>query len=1071
MKPPRCLLPFLIPSTAFLLTVLPATAQVPPLLNYQGRVAVGTVNFDGSGQFKFALVSGDGATSYWSNDGTSTSGSEPTAAVTLTVSKGLYSLLLGDASLAHMSAIPASVFTHPDVRLRIWFNDGTNGFQLLSPDQRVAATGYAMMAADVTDGAITAAKLAPASVGSAALAPNLALGGTTTGTFAGSGTTAYQTVAGTTQNAVGGGNYLLTNDDITTVTLPATPSIGDVVRINGVGAGGWQAAPSSGQSIAGASVNLIWTPRVVSFGSGENGWSAVASSSDGSKLIAGATGNFGGQLYTSTDSGVSWTPRESQRYWNGVASSADGTKLVAVDYYGTGIGGRIYTSTDSGVTWTPRESARRWNAVCSSSDGTKLVAVVQSGQIYTSTDSGVTWTPRESARNWRSVASSSNGSKLVAAANGGQLYTSTDSGVTWTARDSVRAWTGVASSSSGAQLVATDTGGFIYTSSNSGTTWSPRDSIRNWTKVASSADGTKLLACTIYTQLYVSTDSGATWAARENGRNWAGVASSSDGAKLVAVDLEGLIQTSTSPYTLAGAAGTTAALQYLGNNQWRALTEANAASANSVAAANITGTIGSAQIANAAVSNAQLANPSITINTGSGLTGGGTVALGGSVTLSASGSGVTSLIGGGGITVSGATGAVTLGSNATASNVAGSLIARDTNGSFSAGTITLDRGFALPSTTDSGVGVIQQNGNSLMHSFGSENFFAGANAGNFTTAATGTTGVGSGALFLSGSGVENTAFGALALRNTTSGGNNTAIGHRALVANATGASNTGVGSRALIFTTGGFNTAVGADVMSGNTSGSSNTAIGRNALYSNGAAVGNTAVGTGSLYYVTGGNNIGLGKDAGSQLTTGIDNIAIGHIGAAAETKTIRLGTQGTQTRTFIAGVHGTRTGDGTLAVLVDINGQLGTVTSSRRYKEDIADMGDASSKLQSLRPVTFRYKKPYENGEKPIQYGLIAEEVAEVFPELAVFNAEGQPETVKYQDLAPLLLNELQKLKAEKQLEVTSLRDENAAMKQRLAEMEEREQARAERMAKLEQLILDASKPAAAAAVNTNAD
>jgi Tfp pilus assembly protein PilN len=87
------------------------------------------------------------------------------------------------------------------------------------------------------------------------------------------------------------------------------------------------------------------------------------------------------------------------------------------------------------------------------------------------------------------------------------------------------------------------------------------------------------------------------------------------------------------------------------------------------------------------------------------------------------------------------------------------------------------------------------------------------------------------------------------------------------------------------------------------------------------------------------------------------------------------------------------------------------------------------------------------------------------------VFNAEGQPETVKYQDLAPLLLNELQKLKAEKQLEVTSLRDENAAMKQRLAEMEEREQARAERMAKLEQLILDASKPAAAAAVNTNAD
>ena len=104
------------------------------------------------------------------------------------------------------------------------------------------------------------------------------------------------------------------------------------------------------------------------------------------------------------------------------------------------------------------------------------------------------------------------------------------------------------------------------------------------------------------------------------------------------------------------------------------------------------------------------------------------------------------------------------------------------------------------------------------------------------------------------------------------------------------------------------------------------------------------------------------------------------------------------------------------VTVVVDGNGQLGTVSSSRRYKEDIADMGDASARLLALRPVTFRYRKPYDNGEKPVQYGLIAEEVAEVFPELAVLNAEGRPETVKYQDLAPLLLNEVQKLRTEKE-------------------------------------------------------
>ena len=117
---------------------------IPQLINYQGRVAVGTppVNFEGNGQFKFALVQGTGSTLLWKNDG-SPGNTEPSAAVSLTVTKGLYSVLLGDTLIPNMVAIPTSVWANPDVRLRIWFNNGPNGSELLSPDQRLAPTGYA----------------------------------------------------------------------------------------------------------------------------------------------------------------------------------------------------------------------------------------------------------------------------------------------------------------------------------------------------------------------------------------------------------------------------------------------------------------------------------------------------------------------------------------------------------------------------------------------------------------------------------------------------------------------------------------------------------------------------------------------------------------------------------------------------------------------------------------------------------------------------------------------------------------------------------------------------------------
>lgn len=146
----------------FILLLLLATvvhAQVPALLNHQGRMAVNGINFDGTGQFKFALVNTDGSATFWSNDGTAAG--EPATAVSLPVNKGLYSVLLGDTTLTNMTAVPPAVFANGDVRLRVWFNDGTLGFQQITPDQRLVAAPYALTAATVADASITTPKLAP----------------------------------------------------------------------------------------------------------------------------------------------------------------------------------------------------------------------------------------------------------------------------------------------------------------------------------------------------------------------------------------------------------------------------------------------------------------------------------------------------------------------------------------------------------------------------------------------------------------------------------------------------------------------------------------------------------------------------------------------------------------------------------------------------------------------------------------------------------------------------------------------------------------------------------------------
>jgi hypothetical protein len=266
------------------------------------------------------------------------------------------------------------------------------------------------------------------------------------------------------------------------------------------------------------------------------------------------------------------------------------------------------------------------------------------------------------------------------------------------------------------------------------------------------------------------------------------------------------------------------------------------------------------------------------------------------------------------------------------------------------------------------------------------------------------------------------AIGDSALNHQTYGCCNVAIGPQALFNNTTGGGNTAIGATDIGVsgalgrnTTGSDNTAVGLFALNQNTTGSNNTAVGAYSFWSTPVTNGlngsnNTGIGAFTLDNVAGSSNIAVGYQAGQNII-GSNNIDIGNSGLANDSGAIRIGTSSAQSTFFAAGIRGVTTlNNDAVPVVIDSNGQLGTVSSSRRYKQDIEDMDSASDGLLQLRPVTFRYTKPYSDGSKPIDYGLIAEEVAEIYPDLVVRGADGQVETVQYQKLTPMLLNEVQK-------------------------------------------------------------
>jgi len=455
-------------------------------------------------------------------------------------------------------------------------------------------------------------------------------------------------------------------------------------------------------------------------------------------------------------------------------------------------------------------------------------------------------------------------------------------------------------------------------------------------------------------------------------------------------------------------------------------------------------------------------------NGASGLTVGGTFlgaattagnftgSLAGDVTGTQSATVMTSV---GGQTAATVASGVIAANGATNSDAPGAIVRRDATGNFATMNLTLDGSLNLPATTAS-AGIIYFGGTRFLHAYGYQNFFAGASAGNLSLSGADNTGTGFAALPSLANGSFNTADGNSALYLNNGGSDNTAIGYATLSYNTTANDNTAVGYEALLDSTGNDNTAIGSQALSANQKGTANTAEGFQALDSNTVGDYNTANGYQALYNnvsglfntadgyqallnnsngsdnaahgiealayntsgsyntaegdealysnVTGGNNIALGYRAGHNPTNGNYNIEIGNAGTAADNNTILIGTQGVQTNTAIAGVFGATAASG-VPVYVTATGQLGTLTSSARFKQNIRSMADASDVLLALRPVTFQYKAGIDPRGIP-QFGLVAEEVDKVDPDLVARDDKNQIYTVRYEAVNAMLLNEFQK-------------------------------------------------------------
>ena len=324
----------------------------------------------------------------------------------------------------------------------------------------------------------------------------------------------------------------------------------------------------------------------------------------------------------------------------------------------------------------------------------------------------------------------------------------------------------------------------------------------------------------------------------------------------------------------------------------------------------------------------------------------------------------------------------------------------------------------------------------LSNSTGSYNTANGGDALFSNVTGSYNTATGFEALLSNQTGINNTASGYFALKSNV-GNDNTASGSGALTANNTGSGNTASGKEALQANTSGFNnTASGVRALTSAKTASANTATGAGALLNDINGFNNTADGVNALANnSSGSSNIAVGVNAGLNLTTGSNNIDIGNQGVAGEANKIRIGKKGTHKNTFIAGINGVTVAGG-VGVIIDSNGQLGTVTSSARFKEAIKPMEKASEAILAFHPVTFRYKHELDPEGIP-QFGLVAEQVKKVNPALVARDEEGKAYTVRYEAVNAMLLNEFLKEHRKVELQEARLRREEQQIAQQQKQIE----------------------------------
>ncbi|HEV2455239.1 MAG TPA: hypothetical protein VGY98_13325 [Verrucomicrobiae bacterium] len=404
------------------------------------------------------------------------------------------------------------------------------------------------------------------------------------GSFFGNGLVGWIVVPGTSTNASIDTGYLLTNSQSVTVTLPTTAHVGDIVRIACAGAGGWQLAQMTGQSVIGnfLSYGQTWYQSQAA----AEDWTSIASSSDGAKMVATSSAVSSGNVWVSANSGQTWTSTgPNSALWQAAASSADGTKLFAAVHSGF-----IYYSTNSGSSWTSFGVGANWTSLACSSDGARLVAGTSNGGLSNFVNQ--VYIGGASAPNpVTALASSASGSNLIAATFGGSLYTYASghwASAGGTGGSSAK-WNAVGSSADGSRLAAAVSNGLVYVSSNFGSSWTTTAAPSlSWVSLASSSDGSKLVAAAAKGGLYTSSNWGAAWMLQTNqnasaGASWSAVTSSSSGSVLAAAinntlggpygifTCQAATQTQTTAGTggyLLGAQGSAAELQCVGNNEW-----------------------------------------------------------------------------------------------------------------------------------------------------------------------------------------------------------------------------------------------------------------------------------------------------------------------------------------------------------------------------------------------------------------------------------------------------------------------------------------------------------------------